>query len=138
MHDPRTLHEGQQEAHDVRAGEWKQVMADRSMSAKDRKIKVQQYAKKMEDKALRKEHRLRDNSKLPKIPSSQRHLHRRSVTSERENYSSHPMGKLNVSSVKAPSDLQSLTASPPMNERKELDSRVFGGVKKRITSQTGH
>ena len=43
------------------------------------------------------------------------------------------MGKLNVSSVRAPSDYGSVVASPPqlMNEKQTLDSHVFGTGKKR-------
>ena len=51
----------------------------------------------------------------------------------------HPMGKLNVSSVRAISDAQSVVASPEQQKRKELDGHVFGGNRNRprISSQKG-
>ncbi len=49
------------------------------------------------------------------------------------------MGKLNVSSVKATSDIGSVVASPPMNEKKELDGHVFGtGKRRNLNYDTGN
>ena len=75
---------------------------------------MQSIAKKIEKTALRKEQRLLRSA-------SQRQF----VASVASNFE-HPMGKLNVSSVLAPSDV----ASPRMSERKILDSRVFGSEKR--------
>ena len=82
------------------------------MSAKDRNMKVKQFAKRMEDKALRQEYDL----KAKRFPASVSHRmgrHRSLSIDNRRNESYHPMGKLNVSSVRAPSDMASLMASPP-------------------------
>jgi len=45
------------------------------------------------------------------------------------------MGKLNVSSVKAPSDAHSMAASPRISEQKLLESRVFGSGKRNFLSK---
>ena len=93
------------------------------MSAKDRNIKVKQIAKKLEDKALRKEHKLK--VKRPPKPNS---AARKRTLSVGGGDSQHPMGKLNVSSVRAPSEMNSLMASPEQNDTKKvLDTHVFGG-----------
>ena len=47
------------------------------------------------------------------------------------------MGRLNVSSVHAPSDMQSLMASPEQTQKKELDSRVFGSGLNKVKSVVG-
>ena len=59
MHDKKTLLEGQKNAHDVTTGEWKSMIQDQSLSMKDKQIRVKQFAKKIEDKALLKENKLR-------------------------------------------------------------------------------
>ena len=59
--------------------------------------------------------------------SSQRDM--RSMRSDRGG-EHHPMGKLNVSSVRAMSDAHSVVASPEQNKRKELESHVFGSRNK--------
>ena len=103
-------------AHEIQAGDWKSLMEDRSISAHDRQSKVKQFAKHIEDRALRKEHILKQkkNTKKPPMSASQNRnqdAKPRALSSQRNEYN-HPMGKLNVSSVHAPSDIQSMMASP--------------------------
>ena len=76
---------------------------------------------------MRQEHIMKQKKMRTVKMSARRNKSSRALSSERHEH--HPMGKLNVSSVKAPSDIQSLMASPPMNDRKILDSRVFGSGK---------
>ena len=87
------------------------------MSAHDRQSKVKQFAKNIEDRALRKEHILKQKKMIKKPPMSasdnrNANARPRGALSSQRNVENHPMGRLNVSSVHAPSDMQSLMASP--------------------------
>ena len=57
-----TLIQGQKQASAVNVGDWKTLISDKSLSQRERYIKVQTIAKKLEDKALRKEHIIRRHS----------------------------------------------------------------------------
>lgn len=80
--------------------------------------------------------------KKPPMSATNRNLsakrQRTALSSQRNEYN-HPMGKLNVSSVHAPSDMQSLIASPEQSKKKILDERVFGsaGGMNKVRSQVG-
>lgn len=121
----------------MKAGDWKSLIADTSLSSKDRQLKVKQFAKQIEDKAMRQEHSLRLKGLKP--AASQRtigHQHKRTMSAGGfiHDHTNHPMGKLNVSSVMAPSEAPSMlmASSPEQNDRKELDGRAFGTSGKKV------